>query len=90
MARDGGYEIVPIGQVVPDKAMQLKHIQIKKQEARSKIAIAKQKIEDLKNGEIAKLEYTILYAEAELKQLQQHEQRINSAVDTQPQSNKTK
>lgn len=85
MARDGGFEIVPIGQVAPTKAMQLKHLQIRKQEAKSKIAIAKQKIEDVMNGEIAKLEYTILHAEAELKQLQEHEQRIKSAVDTQPQ-----
>ena len=83
MARDGGYEIIPVGQVVPDKAMQLKHIQIKKQEARSKIAIAKQGIEDVKNGEIAKLEYTILHSEAELKQYIEHERRIMSSVDTQ-------
>lgn len=85
MARDGGFEIVPIGNVVPDKAMQLKHLQIKRQEAKSKIAMARQGIEDLKNGEIAKLEYTILHAEAELKQLQAHEKRIQSSVDTQSQ-----
>lgn len=83
MAREGGFEIVPIGQVVPDKAMQLKHLQIKRQEAKSKISMAKQKIEDLKEGEIAKLEYTILHAEAELKQLQEHEKRIISSVDPQ-------
>ena len=83
MARDGGYEIIPVGQVVPDKAMMLKHIQIKRQEAKSKIAMAKQKIEDLQNGEIAKLEYAILHAQAELKQLTEHEKRIMSSVDTQ-------
>lgn len=83
MARDGGLEIVPIGQVVPNRAMQLKHLQVKKQEARSRMAMAKQKIEDLKNGEIAKFEYAILHAEAELKQLQEHEKRIISSVDTQ-------
>lgn len=83
MARDGGYEIVPIGQVIPSKAMQLKHLQIKKQEARSRMAIAKQGIEDLQNGEIAKLEYTILHAEAELNQLQKHEKEVQSSVDTQ-------
>ena len=81
--RDGGYEVVPMGQVVPDKAMRLKHLQIKKQEAKSKIAIAKQHIEDIRNGEIAKLEYTILHAEAELKQLQAHEKKVQSSVDPQ-------
>jgi len=84
MAREGGYEIVPIGQVVPDKAMRLKHLQIKRQEAKSKIAMARQGIEDLKNGEIAKFEYTILHAEAELKQYTEHEKKIQSSVDTQP------
>jgi len=84
MAREGGYEIVEVGQVVPDQAMRLKHLQVKKQEARSRINTAKQRIEDLREGEIAKLEYTILHAEAELKQLQEHEQKIKSAVDTQP------
>ena len=85
MAREGGFEVVPVGQVVPDKTMQLKYLQIKKQECRSKIAKAKQAIEDLQNGEIAKHEYTILHAEAELKQLQEHEKRINSSVNTQQQ-----
>jgi hypothetical protein len=83
MARDGGYEIVEVGQVIPDKAMRLKSLQIKTQEAKNKIALAKQGIENLKNGEIAKFEYTILHAEAELKQYIEHEKKIQSSVDTQ-------
>ena len=85
MAREGGHEIVPVGQVIPSKEMRLKYLQIKKQQCRSNIAKAKQDIEDLKNGKIAELEYQILHAEAELKQLNEHEQKINSAVDAQQQ-----
>jgi hypothetical protein len=84
MARDGGFEIIPVGQVAPTKEMRLKYLQIKKQECRSKIAKAKQDLEDLKLGQIAQIEYQILHAEAELKQLQEHEQKIKSAVNPQP------
>lgn len=85
MARDGGYEIIPadVINVVPTKAMAIKNVQFKQQEARSKIARAKQDLEDLKAGAQLKVEYTILHAEAELKQLQTHEKRIMSSVDTQ-------
>ena len=83
MSREGGYEIVPVGQVVPTKAMRLKYIQIKKQECKSKIVKAKQDLEDLKLGQVAQIEYQILHAEAELKQLQNHEKKVISSVDTQ-------
>ena len=85
MAREGGYEIVPVGQVIPSKEMRLKYLQIKKQQCKSNMAKAKQDIEDLKNGKIAELEYQILHAEAELKQLEEHEKKVKSSVDTQPQ-----
>lgn len=83
--RDGGHEIIPVGQIEPTKDMRLKFLQVRKQKCRSAMAKAKQEIEDLKNGKIAELEYQILHAEAELKQLDKHEQTIKSAVDTQPQ-----
>ena len=81
--RDGGHEIIPVGQVEPTQEMRLKFLQVRRQKCKSAIAKAKQEIEDLKNGKIAELEYQILHAEAELKQLNDHEQRIKSAVDTQ-------
>ena len=81
--REGGHEIVPIGQVQPTQEMRLKYIQMHRQKIKSKIAKCKQEIEDLKNGRIAELEYQILHAEAEMKQLNDHEQRVKSAVDTQ-------
>jgi len=81
--RDGGHEIVPIGHVEPTKDMRLKYIQMQRQKIKSRIASAKQGIEDLKNGKIAELEYQILHAEAELKQLDEHEKRVKSSVDTQ-------
>lgn len=81
--RDGGYDIVPIGQVEPTKEMRIKFIQVRKQKCKSTIAKCKQEIEDLQNGKIAELEYQILHAEAELKQLNEHEQNVRSAVDTQ-------
>lgn len=81
--RDGGHEIVPVGQVTPTKDMQIKYIQVRKQKCRSTISKVKQDIEDLKNGKIAELEYQILHAEAELKQLEEHEGKVKSSVDTQ-------
>ena len=76
-------EIVPIGDVVPTKAMMLKVTVAKKQILKSKIITIKQEIEDLKIAKIAELEYQILHAEAELQKLQEHEKRIISSVDTQ-------
>ena len=86
MARDGGFEIIPanVTNVKPTKAMSLKNIQMKKQEARSRIVRAKQDLEDLRVGQIANIEYAILHAEAELKQLQAHEKLIQASVDPQP------
>ena len=81
--RDGGHEIIPIGQVEPTKAMRLKYLQMQRQKVKSRLAAAKQGIEDIQNGKIAELEYQILHAEAELKQLDNHEKAIKSSVDTQ-------
>ena len=79
--REGGHEIVPVGQVTPTKEMQLKFLQVRKQKCKSAMAKAKQEIEDLKQGKIAELEYQILHAEAELKQLNEHEKKIISSID---------
>lgn len=81
--RDGGHEIIPIGQVEPTKAMRLKYLQMQRQKVKSRMAAARQGIEDLKNGKIAEFEYQILHAEAELKQLDKHERTILSSVDNQ-------
>lgn len=85
MAREGGYEIVEVGQVNPTREMQLKFIQVRKQKCISTIAKAKQDIEDIQKGKIAEIEYQILHAEAELKKLNEHEVRIKNSVDVQPQ-----
>lgn len=76
-------EIVPIDEVKTTKEMTLKILQSRKQECKSRIAQAKQAIEDLQVAKIAELEYQILHAEAELKALEDHEKRIHSSVDTQ-------
>jgi len=78
-------EIVPIGQVIPTKEMQLKVLAAKKQECRSNIVRIQQEIEDLKIAKMAELEYQILHAQAELRQLEEHERKVKSSVDTQPQ-----
>jgi len=80
MAFSNRQEIVPIGQVAPTTEMQLKVIAAKKQECKSRLVMIKQEMEDLKIAKMAELEYQILHAEAELKQLEKHEQTIKSAV----------
>ena len=83
MALSRRSEIVPVEEVKTTKEMTLKILQARKQECKSRIAQAKQAIEDLKVAKIAELEYQILHAEAELKALEEHEKRVNSSVDTQ-------
>lgn len=75
--------LVPIGEVKNTKEMTLKIIQARKQECKSRINKAKQDIEDVRVAKIAELEYIILHAEAELKQLEEHEKVVKSSVDTQ-------
>ena len=84
MAFSNRSEIVPVIDVINTKEMTLKIIKAKKQECVSRINRAKQEIEDLQIAKIAELEYQILHAEAELKQLNDHEKRVTTSVNTQP------
>lgn len=83
MAFSNRQEIVAIGNVTPTKEMQLKVITAKKQECKSRLVLVKQEMEDLQIAKMAELEYQILQAQAELKQLEDHEKKIISSVNTQ-------
>lgn len=84
MAFSNRNELVPVFEVTTTKEMSLLMLKAKKQECISRINKCKQEIEDLKMAKIAELEYQILYAEAELSKLLDHEKMIISSVDTQP------
>lgn len=73
---DSGYPIQI--QTEETKEMQLKWIAIRKQEAKSQIARAKQDIEDITKGKVLELERKILHAEQTLQQLAVAEANLKS------------
>lgn len=74
---------VPMKQVVETKAMKKRWLLAKRQEAVSKIAHFKQKIDDLLNGEIPSIERQILAAEQELEDANAKLKWLESSIDTQ-------
>jgi hypothetical protein len=63
------------------KAMKLKWIESRKQEAKSKLVHFKQAIEDLIKGKVPEIERQILAAEQELAQLEYQEINLKNSVD---------
>ena len=80
-------DLVPadVFEIVKTKEMALAAIAVHKQDAKSRLNKLKQDLEDLKTAGVKAIELSILQAEAELKQIEAHEQRIITAVDTQQQ-----
>lgn len=76
-------DLIPIEvyEIKQTKEMVMKVLQSNKQECKSRIVKLKQDIEDLKVAKIAELEHGIMQAEAELKQLEEHEKMVVSSVD---------
>lgn len=79
-------DLVPqdVFEVKMTKEMSLAAIACYKQEAKSRLMKLKQDLEDLKTAGVRAIELSILQAEAELKQIEEHEKRISASVDTQP------
>lgn len=74
---------VKLEPVVETKAMLKCWLTAKRQEAVSKIVHFKQKIEDLRNGEIPSIERQILAAEQELAAAESKLKALESSIDTQ-------
>lgn len=68
-------------QVNETRAMKLKWIESRKQEAKSKLVHFKQAIEDLIKGKVPEIERQILAAEQELAQLESQELLLKNSVD---------
>lgn len=79
-------DLVPqtVFEIKKTKAMALKAIAVHKQDAKSRLVKLKQDLEDLLEGGVKEIEYSILTAEAEFNQIEQHEKHIMTSVDTQP------
>jgi hypothetical protein len=67
--------------VTETKAMKLKWVESRKQEAKSKLVHFKQAIEDLVKGKVPEIERQILAAEQELAQLEYQETNLKNSVD---------
>lgn len=67
--------------VTETKAMKLKWVESRKQEAKSKLVHFKQAIEDLIKGKVPEIERQILAAEQELAQLEFQESNLKNSVD---------
>lgn len=78
-------DLVPqeIFEIKKTKEMALAAIAVHKQDAKSRLNKLKQDLEDLKMGGVKAIELAILQAQAELKQIEEHEKRITASVDTQ-------
>lgn len=66
---------------VETKAMKLKWIEARKQEAKSKLVHYKQAIEDLIKGKVPEIERQILAVEQELAQLEFQGKSLQDSVD---------
>lgn len=62
--------------------MRLKWLEIRKQEAISKIVHLNQAIEDLRKGKIAEIEFALMKAKAELAAVEKSEVLLKTSVET--------
>lgn len=83
MADIGARLPVVFEQAIENKEMKLKWLQAAKQERISKIVHLKQSIEDLLKGKIPEIERQIMFAEGELKNLLDAENRLVNSIDVQ-------
>jgi hypothetical protein len=82
MADLGSYLPVPIQQISETMEMKTKWLEIRKQETISKIAHLNQAKEDLLKGKMAEIDYALMKAQAELKEIQRVEDQLKASVDT--------
>lgn len=82
MADLGSYLPVPIQQISETSEMKMKWLEIRKQETISKIAHLNQAREDLLKGKMAEIDYALMKAQAELKEIQRVEDQLKASVDT--------
>ena len=82
MADLGSFLPVPINPISETFEMKMKWLEIRKQETISKIAHLNQAMEDLKKGKMAEVEYALMKAQAELKEIQRVEEQLKNSTET--------